>query len=134
MPTSAAQQSDAENVRLVIAKQTTIAGSIQALLRAVCSVCGNALAKGDPGAIQAFIDHIDADPKSWSDAVMANTPQAQETVYPVENVPLEVQDAFRTHAAHVQAQYRDEAQKGEQPKSDDKHAQHGQQGQHQDKR
>jgi hypothetical protein len=101
MPTSSAQQSHAENIRLVIAKQTTVAGSLQALLRAIASTIHEGVAKADPTALEAFADHIDADPKSWSDAVMANTPLANETVLPIQGVSPDVQEAFASHGSEA---------------------------------
>lgn len=103
MPTSSAQQSHAENIRLVIAKQTSVAGSLQALLRAIASTIHEGVAKADPSGLEAFADHIDADPKSWSDAVMANTPLANETVLPIQGVSPDVQEAFASHGTPGQS-------------------------------
>jgi hypothetical protein len=120
MPTTAAQQSHAENIRLVIAKQSTVAGSLQALFRAISSTIHECVAKGDPGSLEAFADHIDVDPKSWSDAVMANTPLAQETVLPIQGVSPDVQEAFATHAAQSEHQPAPPAQHGRQEPHQDK--------------
>ena len=116
MPTTPAQQGHAENVRLVIAKQTTVAGSLQALMRAIANTMHEAVEKGEPGALEAFADHIDADPKAWTDAVMANTPLAQETVLPISGVTPDTESAFATHAAQQQEQHQPPA-KREEPKT-----------------
>jgi hypothetical protein len=115
MPTSSAQQSHAENIRLVIAKQTTVAGSLQALLRAIASTIHEGVAKADPSGLEAFADHIDADPKSWSDAVMANTPLANETVLPIQGVSPDVQEAFASHGTPDKAPARPAASPGVAP-------------------
>jgi hypothetical protein len=109
MPSTEPERADAENVRQVIAAQTSIGASVQALLRAVSAMIGNALNKGDPSALQAFADHIDANPKAWSDAVQANTSLAAYTVEPLQNVPPYVADKFALHASRLNSQREEQA-------------------------
>jgi hypothetical protein len=96
-----AQQSDAENMRLAVAQQPTVAGSVAALLQAVVAVIGEALESGDVGKLQGFADKVNADLKSWADAVLANTPSAILTVGPFVGVPSYVQEAFAKHAIDI---------------------------------
>ena|SRR5215475_11053030 len=94
-PASSAQQSDAANARQVIAAQPTIAQSINALLMAVTKTIEEAMESGDPGAVQALADSMSSDPKSWSDAVMANTPDAVLTASPLVGLPSYVSEKWR---------------------------------------
>lgn len=104
MHTTAGQQGEAENLRLSVARQPTVGQSVLALLQAVCAVIGEALEKGDPSKLQAFCEHIGADPKSWSDAVVANTPDAAQSGAPFVGLPSEVQEAFAKYAMHAKEQ------------------------------
>ena len=72
-------------IRSVIAKQTTVSGSIHALLTAVTN---------DPTGLAAAIE---GDPQAWSDAVLANTPLAVETATPITGVGADTEEAFAPH-------------------------------------
>ena len=114
--TTPGQQGEAETLRLAVAQQPSVGQSVQALLQAVCSVIGEALEKADPSKLQAFCDAIGADPKSWSDAVVANTPDAVQSTAPFVGLPGHVQEAFAKYAMQAKEKAAAPAQ-----------AQHGQQ-------
>lgn len=99
----------AENVRLAIASQPSVEQGIAALLRTVATHLQEAIETNDMSQLKALADHINADPRAWSDALLANTPAAPQTIAPtVAAMPVYVQDAFRDHSvlAH-EAEQRD---------------------------
>jgi hypothetical protein len=92
-----------EGIRLAIAQQPTVEQGLAALFRALSKLCHDA-ADGDHGQfaqLTALADAIDADPRAWSDAVLANTKAAELTMAPVMPVlPVQVQDAMPSHGSH----------------------------------
>jgi hypothetical protein len=67
------------DVRDVIAHQPTIGQSISALLRAIANAASRALDHDDPAPLRDIADSMGKEPKSWSDAVLANTSLATES-------------------------------------------------------
>jgi len=61
-----------EEIRAAVAKQHTVAHSVIALLDGIVA------ASAEDGA-QAWAKAYTADPRAWSDAILANTPHAIET-------------------------------------------------------
>lgn len=80
--------SNAENIRLAIAAQPTIEQSISALLRAVANRLGAPVTDTGPDSAHALATAITADPKSWSDAVLANTPLALQSAGAALPIPV----------------------------------------------
>ena len=63
---------DPETIRQAVAKHTTVAHSVVALLDGIVA------ASAEDGA-HAWAKAYTADPRAWSDAILANTPHAVET-------------------------------------------------------
>lgn len=59
-----------------VAAEKTVVDSAVILLGGLSQQLKDALASGDPAAIQAIVDSIDAQKQELADAVMANTPVA----------------------------------------------------------
>lgn len=57
-----------------IASQTTVEASVVTMLTGLSQQLKDAIAASDPVALQALVDQIDANTKTLSDAVVANTP------------------------------------------------------------
>ena len=96
--TTPGQQGGADSYRLAVAQQTSVESSVMALLQAVCSAIGEALDKADPASLKAFSDSISQDPKSWCDAVVANTPDAVQSAARFVSLSGAVQEAFNKYA------------------------------------
>jgi|SRR5581483_11577121 len=93
----------AENVRLAIASQPSVEQGVAALLRTIATHLHEAIETNDMSQLKALADHINADPRAWSDALLANTPAATQTIAPsVPAMPAYVQDAFRDHSVLAQ--------------------------------
>lgn len=120
MHTSTGQQSEAENLRLAVAQQPTVEGSLAALLQGVFAVISEALDKGEPVRLQAFRDRLGDDPKAWRDAVVANTPSAMVSVGPFVGLPTDVQKAFNTYAMQHNPEAKQEQQGEAKPQAADK--------------
>jgi len=89
---------DPENIRLTIAKQGTAEQSVALLLRAFCTAVHNAVEQPDPEHLVQIARHIDDNPKTWIDAVFANTPMAEQTRgIELVSLPTDVRDAFAAH-------------------------------------
>src|SRR5690348_1277803 len=89
---------NAENIRQAIALQPSIEQGIAALFQAIATAIQNAVENGDPNGLMALAKHVNEDPRSWSDAVLANTEAATLTAAPrVPQVPTHMQDAFKSH-------------------------------------
>ena len=86
-----------EIIRLAVERQPTVGQSVVALLRGVAYLCQH-------GKAEDFAKAFDANPKGWSDAVMANTPDAVETATLIAPVPAEAQAAMAppAHGAHAE--------------------------------
>lgn len=99
---------DAENIRLAVAQQPSVEQGIAGLLRAVASMIRDAMSDGGSaqslGALTQLQQSIDANPKGWSDAILANTVSAALTVGNLAPVPTYVAERF---AAHGDAGYRE---------------------------
>jgi len=63
---------DPETIRQVVAKHTTVAQSVVAMLDGIVA------ASAEDGG-RAWAKAYTADPRAWADAVLANTPHAVET-------------------------------------------------------
>src|SRR5215831_8895164 len=59
-----------------VAQNTDVTNSAITLLNGLSQQLKDALAAGDPAAIQAVVDQLDANTQSLADAVTANTPAA----------------------------------------------------------
>jgi hypothetical protein len=62
-----------QDVRDAVARQTTVEQSVVTLLGQISQQLKDAIAANDPAALQAVVDQIDANTKTLSDAVLANT-------------------------------------------------------------
>ena len=102
----------AENIRLAIAQQPSVEQGIAALFRAIATHLHRAHESNDLSELHALANHMNNDPRAWSDAVLANTPAAPQTIAPtVPQMPVYVQDAFRDHSVLAEeAQKRDAQQ------------------------
>lgn len=101
----------AENVRLAIASQPSVEQGVAALLRTIATHLHEAIETNDMSQLKALADHINADPRAWSDALLANTPAATQTIAPtVPAMPAYVQDAFRDHSVLAQEAEQGDAQ------------------------
>lgn len=92
---------DAEAIRQVVAHQTTVAASVEALMRSVASVIGNALDEANLQPLQAMLKSIDDNPESWSDAILANTREAPLTAHFIDT-PSYVAEPWVQHSNRVQ--------------------------------
>ena len=91
----------AEGIRQAILPQPTVEQGLAVLFRALSKCCHDAADSGDCAQLGAFADAVDADPRTWSDAVLANTPAAHLTMAPNTPLPpVEVQAAMPKHDAH----------------------------------
>ena len=63
-----------DDIKTAVANETTVEGSVVALLQQLSSALAAAIASNDPVAMQAVVDSINANAKALSDAVTANTP------------------------------------------------------------
>jgi hypothetical protein len=90
-----------ETLRQAVQRQPTIGQGIIALLRGIAY-------SSQHGGGDALAKAIDADPKAWSDAVLANTPEAVETATTLAPVPSDVAAAVAPpqHAATAGAAHR----------------------------
>ena len=70
--------------------QDTVIDSVVSLLSNISDQLKNVQASNDPTALQSIIDHIDANTKKLSDAVVANTP-AQTS--PQQAEPIQASNA-----------------------------------------
>lgn len=64
------------DLKAAVEAQTTVDSSVVTLLQGLSSQLAAAIAANDPAAIQAVLDGINANTKTLSDAVAANTPAA----------------------------------------------------------
>jgi len=76
-----------DSIRHAVEIQPTIGQGVIALIRGVAYLCDN-------GEGETFSASVAQDEKAWSDAVLANTPQAMETATLVAPVPSDVADAL----------------------------------------
>jgi hypothetical protein len=102
----------ADQLRLAVATQPTLPGSIAALVAGMAGMIQEALVKADPAALQGIVDSIAGDFAAWVAAPMANTSFATLTAAPFSAVPQQVQQAF---TAFAQQQAETEAKKAEHP-------------------
>lgn len=65
-----------DDLKASVARNTAVDTSIVTLLQGISQQLKDAQAQNDPAAIQAVIDQLDANTKTLSDAVTANTPSA----------------------------------------------------------
>jgi hypothetical protein len=94
---------DPENIRLTIAKQGSVGQSVALLLRAFCTAVNDAVDEPNPERLVQLARHIDDNPKAWIDAIMANTPQAEETEgISLVQLDTNVRDAFAEHGVRQQ--------------------------------
>ncbi|MEO6588946.1 MAG: hypothetical protein ABIP06_06430 [Pyrinomonadaceae bacterium] len=63
-----------DNLRREVGETKTVAASAVALLRGLKAKLDEAIASGDPAAIQALADEIDTDTNALAAAVTENTP------------------------------------------------------------
>jgi hypothetical protein len=78
---------DLTDIRLAIASQPTVEQSLHALVRALGSQFADAQASDDANAIDRVAEYLASNVKSLHDAVLANTPRAEETATLVTPVP-----------------------------------------------
>lgn len=94
-----------ENVRLAIAAQPSIVASISALLRTIATHLHEAVESKDPTQLKALVDHINGNPRVWSDAILAHTPSAPATIPPsVPQMPMHAPDAGGDPLESIKAQ------------------------------
>jgi hypothetical protein len=65
-----------DDLKAAVQRETDVETSVVSLLNGISQQLKDAQAANDPAAIQAVIDQIDANTKTMSDAVTANTPAA----------------------------------------------------------
>lgn len=63
-----------QDLKDAVSRNTSVDASIIALLQGISQQLKDAQAANDPAAIQSVIDQLDANTRSISDAVTANTP------------------------------------------------------------
>jgi hypothetical protein len=71
--------SNPSEIRLAIASQPTVEQSVNALIRAIANSINAPVTDTGPDSAHALAAHMADDPKSWSDAVLANTPLASQS-------------------------------------------------------
>ena len=77
------------DIQAKVAAETTVEGSVLALLSSVSADLKTALASNDPVALQAVADQLDKNTAALSAAVLANTPAAPAPVpAPVSPTPV----------------------------------------------
>jgi hypothetical protein len=65
-----------DDLKAAVQRNSDVDGSITTLLQGLSQQLKDAKASNDPAAIQSVIDQLDANTKTLSDAVTANTPAA----------------------------------------------------------
>jgi len=63
-----------QDIKAAVQRETDVEASVVSLLNGISQQLKDAQAANDPAAFQAVIDQIDANTKTMSDAVTANTP------------------------------------------------------------
>ena len=110
-------QANAENIRKAIQDQPTVEQGVAALFQAISTAIHAAVERSDPATLMAIADHVDANPRDWSDALLANTQAAPLTAGPrVPQMPVYVQEAFQSHSTLQH--------NAEQHQANDKHGKH----------